>query len=165
LIITLTSLAQLREDLALERGLKRNTDFIRANNGQSFHAQLSAYLESQGGLNPIHISHVFIVSWRSRIPRKLKGKGDRRAYTIKPLGAFPCDLQGVTNAYASGDRYATRIAEVIARRLIRMQGSNLNSWESLVNAVDWIEWLGFYAQKTIGEHHVLQPKKPQSSGG
>lgn len=163
LVVSVISIAQLREDLGRGRSYRRSTDPIRISQS-NFRASLEAYLELQGGLDMRFISHVFAVAWRSRVPhiRTDRGGSERRDYLVRPLGGFPGDFQGLTNAWASGDRHALRIAEVIARRLLRTQ-SNLHSWESIVDRIDWLEWLDFYAKKSLGATHVLQPAKHQPS--
>lgn len=160
LVISVISIARMREDLA-QRGhyYRRNSDPIRFSGRRAFKSELEDYLEACGGLDSQFISHIFVAAWRSRIPTPVAGSIDRRAYLVRPIAAIPCDLQGFTNAWSCGDRHAIRIAEVIARRLLRIKDDNTSTWEEAVAAIDWISWLEFYAQASLGKHHVLQPRK------
>lgn len=155
LVITLISLQQLREDLGqLHRG---NLSASRT----AFSRQLSGYLVSQGGLSALQISHIFVVLWRTRNPSaQRRGKNGKfyRASLVRPLVAVPGDFQGVSNAWTNGDRYAFRVAEAIGKRLLRLEEGRLNTWEELVNAIDWSEWLEVYLKQFLGPSHVFQPK-------
>lgn len=153
LVISLINLAQLREDAGRGQLYRRATDPIHITGQRPFSAELDTYFESQGGLNAAFVSHIFVVAWRSRIP-----SGSHRRYLVRPAAALPCDLQGVTNAWSGGDRYALKITEVIARRLLRTHGT-LNTWQEIVEKIDWLEWLDFYAKHALGDTHVLQPRR------
>lgn len=154
LVVTLINLAQLSTDAGQRRLYRRATDPIRITSQRRFSTELNDYCQGQGGLDARFVSHIFVVAWRSRIPA-----GDRRGYLVRPLAAIPADLQGVTNAWSSGDRYALRITEVIARRLLRTEGSTLNSWKEIIEGIDWLNWLEFYSQHALGKSHVLQPRR------
>lgn len=154
LVITLINLAQLSADAGQRRLYRRATDPICITSQRRFSAQLNDYCQDQGGLDARFVSHIFVVAWRSRIP-----SGDRRSYLVRPLAAIPGDLQGVTNAWSSGDRYAIKITEMIARRLLRTEGSSLNSWQDIIEGIDWLEWLEFYSQCALGKSHTLQPRR------
>jgi hypothetical protein len=160
LVITSISIAQWREDLGRGRSDRRSSGSIGFSKS-GFRTNLESYLELQGGLDSRFISHVFVVAWRSRVPhtRKNRDGTEHRDYLVRPLGGFPGDFQGLTNAWSSGDRHLLKVSEVIARRLLRIKAGNLHSWEAIINQIDWLEWLSAYTKKAIGEKHVLQPRK------
>lgn len=155
----------MREDFGL-RGhyYRRNSDPIRISGRKPFRAELEEYLEACGGLDAQFVSHIFVVAWKGRIPTPVGGSGDRRAYLVRPVVAIPCDLQGLSGAWACGDRYALRIGEVIARRLLRIRDDATSTWEEAVNAVPWLDWLEFYAQAALGKNHILQPRRRVEDG-
>jgi len=153
LVINLINLVQLREDSGRGNLYRRSTDSVYVPGKQHFSAELEAYCQSQGGLDPRFLSHIFVVIWRSRV-----AVGDNRRYLVQPLAAIPGDLQGVTGAWSSGDRYAMRITEAIAKRLLRTQPTALVTWQEIVNKIDWLEWLEAYAKQGLGQSHVLQPR-------
>lgn len=162
LLISLVGLAQLREDIA-RGGDRRPTHPSRAT-ARSFILELDSFLESKGGLDSRFISHIVVVAWRSRIPRPMANYrgGDRRAYLVRPIASIPCDLQGAAFAWGAGDRYATGIVRLIARRLLLTTPTKYITWEEIIPRIDWVDWLTHYAQRAIGENHVLQPHKRQN---
>jgi hypothetical protein len=68
-------------------------------------------------------------------------------------------LQGLSNAWTAGDRYAIKIAQVIARNALRAEARPGADWEDAVNQIDWLDWLDTCAKRALGESHVLQPQK------
>ncbi|HEY9621558.1 MAG TPA: hypothetical protein V6C78_14445 [Crinalium sp.] len=164
LVISLLSVARLREDVAEQRLYRRSTDPIRLVSRRSFRQDFSRYLESQGGLDARFISHIVVVAWKSRIPTPMEGS-DRRRYLVRPVVAIPADLQGMSFAWTSGDRYASKMVELIARRVLKMEALSFRSWDEIVNSLDWIEWLDWYAKQFLGPSHVLQPAKTQNESG
>ncbi|MDX2215498.1 MAG: hypothetical protein SFY66_19700 [Oculatellaceae cyanobacterium bins.114] len=156
LAISIISVAQLREDLG--RGSDRLPSSA-TRPGSKFKDEFEIYLKSIGGLDSRFISHIFVVAWRSRIPRKRSKAGERPSYLVRPIAAIPGDFQGISNAWASGDRYAIKIAEVIAKRLLRMTPTESVGWEEIINGVQWLDWLEFYAARALGKSHVFQPRR------
>jgi hypothetical protein len=160
LVISLISIAQLREDLALQHPYRRKSDPIRFTGHSSFRKELETFLETQGGLDSRFISHIFIAVWRNRIPTT-STVNERRVqhYLVHPMGAFPVDFQSVSVAWSSGNRYAIKITEAIAHKLLRINHDSLVSWQERVTNLEWLELLDYCAKKVFGKEHVLQPRK------
>lgn len=112
----------------------------------------------------IAATHYWVTGWVSQ-RTKLDARG--RAYQapeISDLHLLAADLQGFSGILV-GDAHALRIARKIAFRLAERLDSRddplkHNSWEEIVRAIDWQQWLEGYCRSTIGSGHVLQPPRP-----
>lgn len=154
LIISAISLAQLREDLATQKGhhYQRNSDPVRFSGKSEFSQQLEAYL-SPYGVDPRHVTHIFTVSWRSRL--LTNQGGDRRSYAVRSIASIPGDFVGTSFLSSSENRAITRITEAIARRLLKLP----EPWEKRINEIDWLDLLEYCAKEVLGRTHVLQQRR------
>lgn len=148
LSITLVNLARLKEESA------------RCDRSIGTAEQFRAYLDELG-LDPYQISHLVLISLRapSYHSQRRVGKASGDRLIMRPVGVWPCDLQGFSNAWAAGDRYANRIIEVIARNALKLKSEPGHKWEDVVQETDWLLWLETCAQRALGEAHVLQPRR------
>lgn len=160
LVVSLVSIAALRQDVALGKHYQRHTDPFRTA-GKSFSAQLDLYLQTHGQVDSRFASHIVIVCLRSTIPAK--HSKSRRPYTIRPVANVPGDLQGVSSAWATGDRYALQVGANLMRQLLSKSRPSVTAWETLVRGLNWVDLVEANAKRVIGEPHVLQPRVTRST--
>lgn len=157
--ICVINIEQLRAELGQQRA-------SRGDRSQSRAGRIADMLESQLSAQAhIMATHLWITGWSySRL--KLDKSG--RTYRSSELGDVSCiaaDLQGVGGAI-TGDRYPIRFARKIAFRLAeridrRDNPLKCNTWEEIVKAINWRDWLEGYARARGGIHpeHILQPPR------
>lgn len=157
LILSMISLRQLREDLATKHAYARATDPLRIK-ARTFSEDLNKFLQAHGGLEARLTTHIFVVVWRGKVAI---GSNERRFYTVTPVCSIPGDLAGGTFGWQPENRVALKIAEVLAKKMLRVSHTSTAHWHSRIDGVDWLEQLEAAAQRALGTEHVLQPRKKQ----
>jgi hypothetical protein len=85
------------------------------------------------------------------------------------LAAHILNLQSETAVLISGQNgYAFRIVDQIAKQLLRLTPSTLNSWDELIFAWPWLTWVEYYAIKNKytrfpEKDHVIQPPRSRKA--
>lgn len=150
-LLVLINLAAMRQEV----GERRHG---RGNGLEFWQNELASGIEAQfDAQSQVAATHLVFIGWvKEHRYTDRNGRSYRRP-RVEFVGLWACDLQGAGGPIR-GDRYACHICEVIAKRLLRLE-TKWNTWEEVVNAIPWLEWLEFYAQHTIHKDHVLQPKK------
>lgn len=153
--ICIINVAKLREELGL-LGDRELGSPSRRGLAHSLWQQIAAQSD-------ILATHYWISGW----DKEFNGtdiQGRRyHSHRVCDLNLLACDLQGAAGPFV-GDRYATRYARQIIKRLAADEFRELahhRTWAAAVKAINWQPWLeGMSRSKDgISDTHVLCPKR------
>lgn len=153
--ICVINIAKLREELAIVGDRDIGATSRRGLAG-SLWQQISAQSD-------ILATHYWISGWdKETSGTDIRGR-HYRSHRVCDLDLLALDLQGPSGAFA-GDRYATRYAREVIKRLAANEFRELahhRSWVAAVQSISWLGWLEGLSRNIkggISMDHVLQPK-------
>jgi hypothetical protein len=154
--VCIINVAKLREDLAVLGD--------RAVGSPSRRGLAHGLWQQIADQSDILATHYWITGWDKEFTGTDCQGRRYHSHRVSELNLLACDLQGAAGAFA-GDRYATRYARDIIKRLAANEFRELahhRSWDAAIKAIDWPQWLEGLSRSRSGgisESHSLRPKR------